>query len=125
MSSLLTRLHMNKHFEEQRSYIDNRFQQINDRLQQVDDRFQQIDDRLQQIDDRFQQVDDRFQQVDNRFQDLEVLIKNSRATSSWQDIFPIRVRNPLAEPRNRYQTPPKFPNKVVKFWHLQQPRYQH
>jgi hypothetical protein len=68
-----------------------------------------MDKRFELIDERFQEqrsyIDDRFQQVDDRFQDLEVLIKNSRATSSWQDIFPVR------EPRNRYQTPPAFPSK--------------
>jgi hypothetical protein len=65
------------------------------------------------------------QKLDDRFQELEVLIRNSRATSSWHDIFPVRVQNLLAEPRNRYQTPPYFPSKVVKFWHLQRPRHQH
>jgi hypothetical protein len=100
-------------------------QKLDELRQQVDDRFQQVDDRFQQVDDRFQQVDDRFQQVDDRFQDLEVLIKNSRATSGWHDIFPVRVQNPLAEPRNRYQTPPYFPSKVVKFWRLQRPRHLH
>jgi hypothetical protein len=115
-------------FQEQRSYVDDRFTEVyaymDDRFQQVDDRFQQVDDRFQQVDDRFQQVDDRFQQVDDRFQDLEVLIKNSRATNGWHDIYPVRVQDPLAEPRNRYQTPPSFPNKVVKFWRLQRPRHQ-
>jgi len=81
-----------------------------------------MDKRFELMDGRFEEqrsyVDDRFQQVDDRFQELEVLIKNSRATSGWHDIFPVRVQNPLAEPRNRYQTPSYFPSKVVKFWHL-------
>jgi hypothetical protein len=115
---------VDERFREQRSYIDDRFQQVDDRFQQVDDRFQQVDDRFQQVDDRFQQVDDRFQQVDDRFLELEVLIKNSRATSGWHDIFPVRIHNPLAEPGNRYQTPSHFPNKVIKFWRLQRPRHQ-
>ena len=88
-----------------------------------------MDKRFELVDEHFEEqrsyIDDRFQQVDDRFQDLEVLIKNSRASSGWQDIFPVRVQNPLAEPRNRHQTPPNFPNKVVKFWHLQRPRHQH
>jgi hypothetical protein len=70
-------------------------------------------------------VDERFKEqrsnMDNR--NLEVLIKNSRATNGWNDIYPVRVQNPLAEPRNSYQTPPRFPSKVVKFWRLQRPRH--
>jgi hypothetical protein len=34
------------------------------------------------------------------------------------------VQNPLAEPGNQYQTPPNFPSKVAKFWHLQRTRNQ-
>jgi hypothetical protein len=117
-----------KEFQTVQIYMDNRFELVDERFREqrsyMDDRFQQVDDRFQQVDDRFQQVDDRFQQVDDRLQELEVLIKNSRATSGWHDIFPVRVQNPLAEPRNRYQTPPYFPSKVVKFWHLQRPRHQ-
>jgi hypothetical protein len=116
------RLYMDDRFREQRLYMDERFRE---QRAYVDDRFQQVDDRFQQVDDRFQQVDDRFQQADDRFQELEVLIRNSRATSGWHDIFPVRVQNPLAEPRNRYQTPPYFPSKVVKFWRLQRSRHQH
>src|SRR5947209_3849813 len=91
------RLYMDDRFREQRLYMDERFRE---QRAYVDDRFQQVDDRFQQVDDRFQQVDDRFQQADDRFQELEVLIRNSRATSGWHDIFPVRVQNPLAEPRN-------------------------
>jgi hypothetical protein len=51
-------------------------------------------------------INQRFEEqriyIDDRFQELEVLIKNSRATSGWHNIFPVRVHNPLAEPRNRY-----------------------
>src|SRR2546421_8800281 len=103
-----------KEFQMMRLYMDKRFELVDEHFEE---QRSYIDDRFQQVDDRFQQVDDRFQQVDDRFQDLEVLIKNSRASSGWQDIFPVRVQNPLAEPRNRHQTPPNFPNKVVKFWH--------
>ena len=79
-----------------------------------------MDGRFQQVDDRFQQVDGRFQQVDGRFQQVEALMMNSRAASSWHDIVPIRVLNPLSE-----KEPPNFPDKVVKFWRLQRPRNQH
>jgi hypothetical protein len=103
--------------DEQRLYMVDRFQQ-------VDDRFQQVDDRFQQFDDRFQQVDDRFQQVDDRLSELEVLIKNSRATSGWDDILPVRVKNPLIGAQDRYLTPLHFPSRVVKFWRLQRPRHQ-
>src|SRR5271155_3935788 len=113
-----------KEFQTMRTYVDGRFEEqrsyMDDRFQQVDDRFQQVDDRFQQVDDRFQQVDDRFQQVDDRFQQVEALMMNSKAASSWHDIVPIRVLNPHAE-----KEPPNFPNKVVKFWRLQQPRNQH
>jgi hypothetical protein len=94
---------VNKKLDEQRSYIDERFTE-----QRV------------YVDDRFQQVDDRFQQVDDRFQDLEVLIKNSRATSSWHDIHPVRV----LDSHRQSLIPANFPNKVVKFWRLQRPRHQ-
>jgi hypothetical protein len=77
----------------------------------------------QKLDEQRSYMNDRFQQVDDRFQELEVLIKNSRATSGWDNIYPVRVQDPLAEPQNRYQTPPHFPSKVVKFWHLQRPRH--
>jgi hypothetical protein len=63
-------------------------------------------------------MDDQFQQVDDRFQQVEALMMNSKAASSWHDIVPIRVLNSLA-------VPPNFPNKVVKFWRLQRPRNQH
>jgi hypothetical protein len=131
-----------------------------------------MDKRFEEVDKRFEgqrsYVDDRFQQVDDRFQELEVLIKNSRATSGWHDIFPVRTLwwggsdpyhgvlawsdhsnswhgpetnnqafspspssivvvhgpafwpphpittyNPLAEPRNRHQTPLHFPSTIA------------
>src|SRR5436305_3353225 len=105
---------LHQKLDEQRSYMTDRFSEV----------YAYMDDRFQQVDDRFQQVDDRFQQVDDRLQELEVLMKNSRATSGWHDIYPVRVQIPQAEPRNRYQTPPRFPDRVVKFWHLQRPRNQ-
>jgi hypothetical protein len=72
--------------------------------------------------ERFQHVDNRFQQVDDRFQRLEAMVMYSRATSTWHDITPIGVLNPLAGPGGRQQMPPNFPDKVAKFWHLQRPR---
>jgi hypothetical protein len=69
-------------------------------------------------------VDKRFEEqrwyMDDRFQQVEALMMNSKAASSWHDIVPIRVLNPHAE-----KEPPNFPNKVVKFWRLQRPRNQH
>src|SRR6202044_1692685 len=56
--------------------------------------------------------------MDDRFQQVEALMMNSKAASSWHDIVPIRVLNSLA-------VPPNFPNKLVKFWRLQRPRNQH
>jgi hypothetical protein len=84
---------------------------MNEQFLEVYDRFQE---QRTYVDDRFQEqrtyVDDRFQEqrtyVDDRFKDLEVLIKNSRATSGWNDIYPVRVQNEI---------PSHFPNKVIKF----------
>jgi hypothetical protein len=87
-----------REFQTIRTYMDKRFELVDEHFELVDERFKE---QRSYMDDRFQQVDDRFQQVDDRFQDLEVLMKNSRATSSWHDIFPVRVHDPLAEPRLR------------------------
>jgi hypothetical protein len=76
------------------------------------------------MDKRFELVDERFEEqqsyMDDRFQQVEALMMNSKAASSWHDIVPIRVLNSLAE-----KEPPNFPNKVIKFWRLQRPRDQH
>ena len=69
------RLYMDDRFREQRLYMDERFRE-----------------QRAYVDDRFQQVDDRFQQADDRFQELEVLIRNSRATSGWHNISPLESR---------------------------------
>jgi hypothetical protein len=73
--------YMDKRFEEQRTYTDKRLN-----------------------------MDDRFQQVDNRFRQIEALMMNSKAASSWHDIVPIRVLNPHTK-----KEPPNFPDKMVKF----------
>jgi hypothetical protein len=70
-------------------------------------------------------MDDRFQWVEDQFQALELMAMNSRATSSWHDIAPIGVLDPLAEPQSMYHMPPNFPNKVIRFWRLQRPQNQH
>jgi hypothetical protein len=112
-----------KEFQTMRTYVDGRFEE---QRSYMDGRFEE---QRSYMDDRFQQVDDRFQEqrvyVDDRFQELEVLIRNSRATSGWHDILPVRVQNPLVEPQNRYQTPSYFPSKVIKFWRLQRSRHWH
>ena len=78
-----------------------------------------MDKRLELMDERW---DERFREqrsyTDDRFQQVEALMMNSKAASSWHDIVPIRVLNSHAEP-------PNFPNKVVKFWRLQRPRNQY
>jgi hypothetical protein len=69
-------------------------------------------------------VDERLKEqrsyMDDRFQQVEALMMNSKAASSWHNIVPIRALNPHAE-----KEPPNFPNKVVKFWRLQRPRNQY
>ena len=97
-----------KEFQTVRMYMEINFDRVRERFQEQHN----------YIDERFQQVDERFQQVDDRLQDLEVLMKNSRATTRWHDIFPVR------DPLNRYRTPPNFPDKVIKFWQLQKPRHR-
>jgi hypothetical protein len=70
------------------------------------------------VDGRFEEqrsyIDGRFEEqrsyMDDRFQQVEALIINSKAASSWYDIIPIRVLNPHIE-----KEPPNFPNKIVKF----------
>jgi hypothetical protein len=88
-----------------------------------------MDKRFELVDKRFELVDERFKEqrsyMDDRFQQVEALMMNSKAASSWHDIVPIKVLNPHAEPQNRYQIPSNFPNKVIKFWRLQRPRDQH
>jgi hypothetical protein len=89
-----------KEFQTMRTYVDKRFEE---QRTYVDERFKE----------QRSYMDDRFQQV-------EALMMNSKAATSWHDIVPIRVLGPLAE-----KEPPNFPNKVVKFWRLQRPRDQH
>jgi len=79
-----------KEFLTMRTYMDKRFEL-------VDGRFQE---QRSYMDGRFQQVDDRFQQVDDRFQQVEALMMNSKAASSWHDIVPIRLPNSLVVPPN-------------------------
>jgi hypothetical protein len=80
------RTYMDKRFEEQRTYTDKRLKE------------------------QRSYMDDRFQQVDNRFRQVEALMMNSKAASSWHDIVPIRVLNPHTK-----KEPPNFPDKMVKF----------
>ena len=58
------RTYMDKRFEEQRTYTDKRLKE------------------------QRSYMDDRFQQVDNRFRQVEALMMNSKAASSWHDIVP-------------------------------------
>ncbi|HWH32934.1 MAG TPA: hypothetical protein VNU01_09720 [Egibacteraceae bacterium] len=43
--------HVDERFDEQRRYVDQRFEQVDKRFEQVDKRFEQIEDRLARIDD--------------------------------------------------------------------------
>lgn len=99
-----------------------RFDEMDERFEEVDECFNRMDERFNKIDERFNKVDERFNKVDERFDKLEALMMNARATSSWHDIIPLSMVDPLAEPGSPYQTPPNFPTKVAKFWHLQRPR---
>jgi hypothetical protein len=114
------RTYVDVRFEEQRTYVDGRFEE---QRTYMDRRFEE---QRTYMDRRFEEqrtyTDGRFEEqrsyMDDRFQQVEALMMNSKAASSWHDIVPIRILNSSA-------VPPNFPNKVVKFWRLQRPRNQH
>ena len=127
------RTYMDGRFEEQRTYMDGRFDQVDGKLEEqrtyMDGRFDEIDDRFEQVNENFEQVNRRFEGVDERFDRLEVRFDqfegrwhNSLISSTWEEIHPIGVLCPLAEPGNRFRMPQYFPNKIIKFWRLKQPQ---
>lgn len=113
-------------FDEQRKYMDRRFDDVDEKFDSqrkyMDGRFEVIDRRFEQVNNRFEKVDERFDRLEGRFDQMEGRFHNSMLGSAWEEIYPIGMFNPLAEPGNRFRMPKYFPNRVVKFWRLKRPR---
>ncbi|KAI9678044.1 MAG: hypothetical protein M1817_005988 [Caeruleum heppii] len=127
-----------REFKQQRIFMERRFDEVNQRFAEVHQRFADVDQRFADVDQRFGQVDQRFGEVGQRFDKLddrmdkfderlsqiEAREYNASLRSSWQSIQPVGVFDPLADPGDRFRMPEYFPNKVIKFWHLQRPRHR-
>jgi len=121
---------VNRRFEEQQTYMDGRFEQVNRRFEEqqtyMDGRFEEqqtyMDGRFEQVNRRFELVDERFDRLEARFDQMEGRVHNSLVHSSWDEIHPVGSFDPLAPPGSRFQMPEYFPNRVVKFWRLKEPR---
>lgn len=94
--------------KEQRVYMDGQFEQVNKKFEQVNR--------------RFEMVDERFDRLEARFDQMEGRVHNSLVHSSWDEIHVVGSFNPLAPPGSRFRMPEYFPNRVVKFWRLKEPR---
>lgn len=109
-------------FKEQQTYMDGRFEQVNKKFEQVNRRFEVVDERFEQVNRRFEMVDERFDRLEARFDQMEGRVHNSLVHSSWDEIHLVGSFNPLAPPGSRFRMPEYFPNRVVKFWRLKEPR---
>ena len=108
--------------QEQRVYMDGQFEQVNKKFEQVNRRFEVVDERFEQVNRRFEMVDERFDRLEARFDQMEGRVHNSLVHSSWDEIHLVGSFNPLAPPGSRFRMPEYFPNRVVKFWRLKEPR---
>ena len=62
---------LNDRFNDQKIYIDQRFEHVDQRFEHVDQRFELVDQRFEQVNQRFELVDQRFEQMDRRFTDVD------------------------------------------------------
>ena len=124
---------VHRRLDDQRTYMDGRFDEMDRRFERIDEkfdeqraymdkRFERIDERFEKMDERSAKMEDRADKFDEQFHELKAMVLNAHATGAWNDIQPVGLFDPLAQPGSRYIMPTYFPNKIAKFWHLKRPR---
>lgn len=114
-----------REFEQQRNYMDGRFEKIDDRFEQqrnyMDGRFEKIDERFEKIDERFEKIDERFANVDRQFEEMRARQLNSMCTRAHDRVHPIAKIERSAQSTYVFSMPRYFPGNVGKFWGLKSP----
>jgi len=85
-------------FEQQRTYITKFQENVNQRFGDVDQRFRDIDQRFRDIDQRFDEVDQRFGDIDQRFDEVDQRFEQVYSTL---DEFRTRFTQIQGESHNR------------------------
>ena len=109
-----------------RKYVDSRFEFLLNKLESQNqitvDCLEKIYEFTRIIDKRVKEVDQSFIPVNSKLNNIENRIRNSRAYHPFDDIYPISLCTPYSIQASYFDVPNKFPNKVIQFWLLKQPK---
>jgi hypothetical protein len=85
----------------------------------VDRQFKEVKEEVKEVREEVKEVREEVKEVKARLDNSEARAHNMRAINGWSNIYPVGITHQLENGTWEFQKPKDFPDKVLKFWHLQ------